>query len=68
LHSLTGSDLINSIVPFSQATAQSLVKQYDYRTIELPQPVGDQLRYAVGVVVVALLYITAYVRLKEREV
>ena len=68
LHSLTGSGWISSVSPFAQATAQSPVNQYDYRTIALPQPIGDQLRYAVGVVAVVLLYITAYVRLREREV
>lgn len=38
------------------------------RKIDLPQPIGNQLRYAVGIVVVVLLYITAYFRLNEREV
>ena len=68
LHSLTGSGWISSVSPFAQATAQSPVNQYDYRTIALPQPISSQLRYAVGIIVLILLYITAYVRLKEREV
>jgi hypothetical protein len=42
--------------------------QRSYRTIGLPQPLGDQLRYTVAITVCVLLYITAYFRLKEREV
>lgn len=38
------------------------------RKIPPPQPIGNQLRYAVGIIAVVLLYITAYFRLKEREV
>lgn len=38
------------------------------RRIDLPQPIGDQIRYTVGILVVVLLYVTAYFRLKEREV
>ena len=68
LHMLTGSGRISSVSPFAQATAQSPVNLYDYRTIVLPQPLSNQLRYAVGIIAVILLYITAYVRLKEREV
>lgn len=68
LHILTGSGWISSVSPFAQATAQSPLNQYDYRTIELPQPITNQLRYALGIIAIVLLYITAYVRLKEREV
>jgi hypothetical protein len=68
LHTLTGSGWISSVSPFAQATAQSPVNQYDYRAIALPQPISNQLRYAVGIIAVILLYSTAYVRLKEREV
>ena len=68
LHMLTGSEWISSVSPFAQATAQSPLTQYDYRAIELPQPLGNQLRYSVGIIALILLYITAYVRLKEREV
>ena len=39
-----------------------------YRRIDLPQPIGNQLRYVVGITAVVLLYITAFFRLKEREV
>ena len=38
------------------------------RQVALPQPIGNQLRYGVGILVIVLLYITAYFRLKEREV
>ena len=68
LHVLTGSDSISSVTPFSNANAKSPVDQYQYRSIDLPQPLGDQLRYLVGATAIILLYITAYVRLKEREV
>ena len=68
LHLLTGSDWISSVSPFMRASAQSPLNQYEYRAISLPQPLSDQLRYTVGIIAVVLLYITAYVRLKEREV
>ena len=68
LHLLTGSDWISSVSPFEKAAAQSPLNQYSYRTLELPQPLSDQLRYTVGIIAICLLYITAFVRLKEREV
>jgi putative flippase GtrA len=68
LHMLTGSNTISSVTPFAQANAESPVNQYQYRHVELPQPIGNQLRYLVGITAVILLYITAYIRLKEREV
>ena len=68
LQVLTGSGWISSVSPFAQATAQSPLNHYEYRPIELPQPLSNQLRYVVGITAVVLLYITAYVRLKEREV
>ena len=57
-----------NIMPFEQLSAQSPLNRYDYRRIDLPQPLSNQLRYSVGVIAIVLLYITAYVRLKEREV
>ena len=68
LHMLTGSEKIGSSSPFMDANAISPTEQYQYRKVNLPQPVGNQIGYAVGIVVVVLLYITAYFRLKEREV
>ena len=68
LYLLTGSGSIKSVAPFAQATAESPAHTYQYRTVELPQPLGNQIRYAVGIIAVILLYITAYFRLKEREV
>lgn len=68
LHALTGSDSITSVSPFFDARAESPLNQYDYRRVDLPQPLSNQLRYSVGIIAIVLLYITAYVRLKEREV
>ena len=65
---LTGAKDVGITVPFSGATVESPLKQYQYRSVDLPQPLGIQLRYIVGITVIILLYITAYVRLKEREV
>lgn len=68
LQSLTGSGTIRSSFPFADAIVRSPIYQYEYRKINLPEAISSQLRYAVGIVVIILLYITAYVRLKEREV
>ncbi len=43
-------------------------KGNDWRMVRVPQPIGDVIRYSVGASAVVLLYITAYFRLKEREV
>ncbi|QKZ12890.1 hypothetical protein [Spirosoma sp. KUDC1026] len=61
----TDSIEVNYSLPF---TAVSLKKEEEFHTLELPQPIGSQLRYLVGVTVVILLYLTAYYRLKEQEV
>ena len=72
LRTLTGTDLISSISPFARASADSPLTayqhRYHYRVVNLPQPIGDLIRYGVGIVGVVLLYVTAYYRLKEREV
>ncbi|MBD2753519.1 hypothetical protein [Spirosoma validum] len=68
LHALTGSESIGSPTPFSSASAISPIEHYQYRRIEIPQPIGNGIRYTLGIVVVILLYVTAYFRLKEREV
>lgn len=39
-----------------------------WRMVRLPQPAGDIIRYGVEVSAVLLLYVTAFFRLKEREV
>lgn len=52
-------------LPFSDST---VLRNNNYRQIELPQPLGNQIRYTVEIIVVVLLYITAYFRIKEREV
>lgn len=68
LSSLTGSDSASYVIPFSNFWAQPLTGESFYRTVSLPQPLGNQIRYVVGVTAVVLLYIIAYFRLKEREV
>lgn len=40
----------------------------NWRQVRVPQPIGDVIRYGVGASAVVLLYITAFFRLKEREV
>ncbi len=39
-----------------------------FYALDLPQPLGDQLRWLVGVAVLLGLYAVAYVKLNEREV
>ena len=68
LISLTGSDSASFVIPFSNFLAQSPTGDSVYRTVSLPQSPGNQIRYVVGIVAIVLLYITAYFRLKEREV
>ncbi len=38
------------------------------RYLSLPQPLGDIIRWTTGITAVTLLYVIAYVRLKEREI
>ncbi|GAB3998326.1 hypothetical protein GCM10028807_45720 [Spirosoma daeguense] len=64
---LTGNSIIRTAAPFAQAMVEG-PNQSGWRRIDLPQPLGDQIRYTVAAVVAILAYITAYVRLKEREV
>lgn len=40
----------------------------NWRMVRIPKPAGDMIRYGVGVSAVLLLYVTAFFRLKEREV
>lgn len=56
-----------SIRPFDDVIIRA-PDQRSYRTIALPQPLGNQLRYTLIITISVLLYITAYFRLKEREV
>lgn len=51
--------------PFSNP---SVIRSNTTHQIELPKPIGDQIRYAVGILAVVLLYVTVYFRIKEREV
>ncbi|GAB3714612.1 hypothetical protein GCM10027592_54540 [Spirosoma flavus] len=67
LELLTGNSTIRTGAPFSMVMLES-PDQTSWRVIDLPQPIGNQIRYSVAVVVALLAYITAYVGLKEREV
>ena len=60
----TGDDLYSGL-PFSDA---AVTRNREVRKLSLPQPIGNQIRYVVGITAVVLLYIIAYFRLKEREV
>ena len=51
--------------PFSDL---SVSRKNVFRQLSLPQPIGNQIRYVVGIAAIILLYITAWFRLKEREV
>lgn len=62
---LFGEQEVSSGLPFSNAL---VIRNNVYREVELPQPIGNQIRYVVGITAVVLLYITAYFRIKEREV
>lgn len=68
LHTLTGSEDIGSSTPFSDAHAISPIERFRYYKVEIPQPIGNGIRYTLGIVAIILLYVTAYFRLKEREV
>lgn len=65
MNGLFGEQEINTGFPFSDP---SVMRNNVRRQIELPGPIGNQIRYAVGILAVMLLYITAYFRIKEREV
>lgn len=64
---LTGSESAVNAFPFEGFRVRSSLDQ-QYRPVDLPQPIGNQIRYLVGITAVVLLYATAYFRLKEREV
>ena len=61
------SGSVNNAFPFSNFWIRSPLNR-EFRQVDLPQPIGNQIRYSVGTVAVVLLYVTAYFRLKEREV
>ena len=56
-----------SVLPLESPTVK-LPASSVYRTIDLPQPLGDIIRYATGITGIVLLYVIAFFRLKEREV
>ncbi len=56
-----------SVAPFERLVVQS-PNSLTYRTLDIVQPVGYQISVLVAVIAVALLYLAAYYRLKEREI
>jgi hypothetical protein len=58
---------VSGYMPFGEVVLRS-PDEATYRYLNLPQPVGNKIRYVVGILAVVLLYITAWFRLKEREV
>ena len=67
LQILTGNSTISTVLPFTGTLVESPMRT-GFREVTLPQPLGSQIRTVIGLTVIILLYITAYVRLKEREV
>lgn len=65
MNGLFGEQEVNAGLPFSDPY---IMRNNTSRQIELPKPVGNQIRYTVGILTVILLYITVYFRIKEREV
>ena len=65
------SVIVRNAFPFSGfgvTKAAAVVSIFPSRYLALPQPIGDIIRWTVGIAAVGLLYAVAYFRLKEREV
>ncbi len=56
-----------STLPFERAIVES-PKGMAVRRLDLPQPLGDIIRYTTGITGIVLLYMIAFYSLKEREV
>ncbi|MCY7356094.1 MAG: hypothetical protein LH609_01225 [Rudanella sp.] len=54
--------------PFADVWAYNNKLSVHGHYLTLPQPIGDIIRWGVGIAAVGLLYAVAYFRLKEREV
>ncbi len=54
--------------PFAEIWANNSKFPGPSRYLTLSQPIGDSIRWGVGIISVGLLYAVAYFRLKEREV
>lgn len=77
-----GSLILNGFALTSMLNLERLVKPFPFaeiwiyndkfsvsgRYLTLPQPIGDIIRWGVGVSAVVILYAVAYFHLKEREV
>lgn len=59
---------IASGFPYAGVTVFEKVASATGHDLNLPQPIGNIIRWTVGLVVFALLYAIAFFRLKEREV
>ncbi len=58
----------STTVPFNEVWAYKDRTTSAGRYLTLPQPIGNIIRWGVGIVAVGLLYAVTYYRLKEREV
>jgi hypothetical protein len=67
LQSVVGSDQLINPIPFGGLTVNRLSESQS-RNLELPQPLGNLIRYGVCILAIALLYAVAFFRLKEREI
>jgi hypothetical protein len=59
---------LNGIFPFGDAWVDNNKLSVQGRYLALPQPIGNIIRWGVGIAAVGLLYAVGYFRLKEREV
>lgn len=65
---LGGQHTIANDFPFTGFRVMKGMNYAEGRTLTLPQPVSDIIRWSTGIAAFGLLYAIAYFRLKEREV
>jgi len=68
LTSMLNLDHLAKPFPFADIWAYNSKLSVHGRYLTLPQPIGNIIRWSVGIAAVGLLYAVAYFRLKEREV
>ncbi|WP_461131820.1 hypothetical protein [Spirosoma aerophilum] len=62
---LLNGERVRMSFPFADS---GIIRTNVLRDLELPEPLGSQIRYSVGILAVIFLYVIGYFRLKEREV
>gem|GEM_PF-2360453 len=65
---LDESVTVNNVFPFAGFGVMKETASGPFHYLTLPQPIGNIIRWTVGIAAVGLLYAVAYFRLKEREV